>query len=95
MPSRFITIHKARTGDCAPAVIASTASPFKFSAAVLEAVEGGAEELDEFAMVARLAEVTGLECPEQLAGLRDKPVRFTGCCSKDKMEQTVFDMLGV
>lgn len=87
--------YKTRTGDCAPAVIASTASPFKFSAAVLEAVEGGAEELDEFAMVARLAEVTGLECPEQLAGLRDKPVRFTGCCSKDKMEQTVFDMLGV
>ena len=87
--------YKARTGDCDPAVIASTASPFKFSAAVLEAVEGGAEELDEFAMVARLAEVTGLECPEQLAGLRDKPVRFTGCCSKDKMEQTVFDMLGV
>lgn len=87
--------YKARTGDCAPAVIASTASPFKFSAAVLEAVEGGAEDLDEFAMVARLAEVTGLECPEQLAGLRDKPVRFTGCCSKYKMEQTVFDMLGV
>lgn len=87
--------YKARTGDCVPAVIASTASPFKFSAAVLEAVEGGAEDLDEFAMVARLAEVTGLECPEQLAGLRDKPVRFTGCCSKDKMEQTVFDMLGV
>ena len=87
--------YKAASGDATPCVIASTASPFKFSAAVLEAVEGKNEALDEFAMVERLAEVTKKSCPEQLANLRDKAVRFDGCCSKDSMEQVVLDMLGV
>ena len=87
--------YKAKTGDAAPAVIASTASPFKFSAAVLEAVEGKTEGLDEFEMVERLAEVTGKSCPEQLANLRNKAVRFDGCCSKDSMDGVVFNMLGI
>ncbi len=87
--------YKAASGDATPCVIASTASPFKFSAAVLEAVEGKNEALDEFEMVERLAEVTKKSCPEQLVNLRDKAVRFDGCCSKDSMEQVVFDMLGV
>ncbi len=87
--------YKEKTGDTTPAVIASTASPFKFSAAVLEAVAGKTDGLDEFEMVERLAEVTGKSCPEQLANLRDKAVRFDGCCSKDSMDGVVFDMLGI
>ena len=46
-------------------------------------------------MVERLAAVTGKSCPEQLANLRNKAVRFNGCCSKDSMEGVVFDMLGI
>lgn len=87
--------YKERTGDTTPAVIASTASPFKFSAAVLEAVAGKTDGLDEFEMVEKLAEVTGKCCPEQLANLRNKAVRFDGCCSKDSMDGVVFNMLGI
>ncbi len=87
--------YKTRTGDTTPAVIASTASPFKFSAAVLEAVDGKNDGLDEFEMVERLALVTGKSCPEQLANLRNKAVRFDGCCSKDSMDGVVFNMLGI
>ncbi|MBQ2974592.1 MAG: threonine synthase [Clostridia bacterium] len=87
--------YKEHTGDTTPAVIASTASPFKFSAAVLEAVDGKNDGLDEFEMVERLAEVTGKCCPEQLANLRNKAVRFDGCCSKDSMDGVVFNMLGI
>ena len=53
------------------------------------------ERQDEFEMVERLAQVTGESCPEQLANLRDKTVRFSGCCSKDSMDSVVFDMLGI
>lgn len=87
--------YKAQTGDETPTVIASTASPFKFSASVLDAVGGADEGLDEFEMVEKLAEVTKACCPGQLANLRDKKVRFDGCCSKDSMEKVVFDMLGI
>ncbi len=87
--------YRAQTGDETETVIASTASPFKFSRAVLEAVEGKESDLDEFDMVGRLAEITGLECPAPLANLKDKKVRFTGCCSKDNMDEVVFNMLGI
>ncbi len=87
--------YKASTGDKTPTVIASTASPFKFSASVLEAVNGSSDGLDEFEMVEKLAEVTKESCPEQLANLRSKTVRFSDCCSKDSMEKVVLDMLGI
>lgn len=85
------------SGDTTPTVIASTANPFKFSHAVLEAVGGNADGLDEFEMVEHLARVTGKECPKQLANLRDKEVRFNGCCNKDSdsMQKVIFDMLGI
>ncbi len=87
--------YKEKTGDMTPTVIASTASPFKFSRAVLEALEGKPSDLDEFDLVGRLSEITGAECPAPLANLRNKPVRFTGCCEKDDMTSVVFDMLGI
>lgn len=87
--------YRRSTGDETPAVIASTASPFKFSAAVLEAVEGKKSDLDEFDMVSELAKVTGKQCPAPLANLRDKQIRFTGCCEKADMEKAVFDLLGI
>ncbi len=87
--------YRQETGDITPTVIASTASPFKFSAAVLEAVEGKKSGLDEFDMVERLAEVTGLECPAPLAGLKSKKVRFDSCCEVSGMDNVVLDMLKI
>ncbi len=89
--------YREKTGDTTPTVIASTANPFKFSKAVLEAVKGSVQGLDEFSMVERLAEVTGKECPAPLANLRNKAVRFTNCCEKDSdsMKKVIFDMLNI
>ena len=86
--------YKAETGDKTPTVIASTANPFKFSKAVLDAVKPGMSEgMDEFDMVLGLHVETGEECPAQLANLKDKTPRFTGCCKKEDMEKVVFDLL--
>ena len=87
--------YHAATGDCTPTVIAATASPFKFSAAVLEAIDGRQQGLDEFEMVDRLAEITSLECPAPLAGLKDKKIRFSGCCEKSEMEKVVLGMIDI
>lgn len=82
------------TADNTPTVIASTANPFKFSAAVLDAVHPGMTEgMDEFDMVLGLHVETGAECPAQLANLKGKTPRFTNCCKKEDMESVVFDML--
>ena len=49
--------------------------------------------LDEFEMVTALHDETGEVCPPQLANLKGKNPRFTGCCKKEDMEQVVFDLL--
>ena len=88
--------YEAKTGDKTPVVIASTASPFKFSKAVLSAVDKENKEYDdEFATVAALEDVSSLKAPEQLAALKGKEVRFNKVTSKEDMAQVVFDMLGI
>lgn len=85
-----------RTGDKTPVVIASTASPFKFSASVLDAVKcGKIDSEDEFAMVNELSDFTGAEVPVQLASLAGKQPRFTEVCEKNDMTNVVFNMLGI
>ena len=84
------------SGDSTPTVIASTANPYKFSAAVLSAVKGEVPAgADEFRQVELLAEETGEPCPPQLFTLKDKTPRFTDCCNKQDMEAQVYAMLGI
>lgn len=84
------------TGDSTQTVIASTANPYKFSAAVLGAVcDGVPEGTDEFSQVELLRSKTGVECPEQLATLKGKQPRFTDCCYKEDMVDMVYRMLGI
>ena len=84
------------TGDKTESVIASTANPYKFSAAVLKAVEGDIPaDADEFEQVELLKKATGEECPAQLATLKGKTPRFTDCCEKQEMIDMVYRMLGI
>ncbi len=86
----------AKTQDKTPVVIASTASPFKFSKAVLGAVEKEPKAYeDEFSTVAALEELSSLKAPAQLASLKGKAVRFDSVASKEDMAKVVFDMLGI
>ncbi len=85
----------AKTGDTTPVVVASTASPFKFSKAVLSAVEGEKDYADEFSTVNALEDISSLKAPEQLSALKGKEVRFTKVTSKENMADVVFEMLGI
>ncbi len=67
-----------------PVVILSTASPFKFPAAVLEGI-GEKAEGDEFAVMEQLSRLTGIPVPKNLANLREKTVRHKDVIEKDEM----------
>ena len=77
--------YKAVTGDETPTVIASTASPFKFTASVLSAVDASLVKGEEYEMTKTLSEATGVECPVQLTGLENKAVRFSEVIDKADM----------
>ena len=85
-----------KTGDNTPAVIASTASPYKFSKAVLQAVAPNAELPEtEFDMVDMLNEISKTAVPAPLAGLKNKTARFSDVTEVDKMPQYVLGALGI
>ena len=76
--------YVSQTGDNRPMVVLSTASPYKFPAAVLAAV-GGDTSGSEFDQMARLSAMTGVPIPKNLAGLQGKPERHTGVINKEDM----------
>ncbi len=87
--------YKAATGDTTKTVIASTASPYKFSAAVLEALEGKESDIDEYAKVDRIAELSDIPVPSALADLKTKPERFCDVIDKTEQKAYVLKNLGI
>ena len=84
-----------KTGDKTPAVIVSTASPYKFGASVLEAIAGkeAVSGKDDFACCATLSEMTGTHEPDQIAKLPEMEIRHTGVCEKEEMAQAVLNVV--
>ena len=76
--------YVAETGDNAPMVVLSTASPYKFPAAVLSSLED-VPQMDEFRQMERLEEVSGVKIPENLSGLQEKKELHTGVIEKTAM----------
>lgn len=87
--------YKKATGDTTKTVIASTASPYKFSAAVLEAVQDSKSDLDEYDMIDKLAELSKMPVPSALADLRNKPERFNDVIDKAEQKKYVLETLGI
>ncbi len=86
--------YRARTGDATPAVIVSTASPYKFPASVLEAL-GEIAPADPFDALDRLSERTGTPIPAPLSDLRQRKPCFSGCCEKTQLRAAVLQSLGL
>ena len=72
-----------RRGD-APVVVLSTASPYKFPAAVLRAL-GHEPVADEFAVMEQLRDLTGTAIPANLANLQELPVLHKDVIDKEEM----------
>ncbi|MCH5202884.1 MAG: threonine synthase [Oscillospiraceae bacterium] len=84
-----------KTGDKTPVVLASTASPYKFSNAVLEAVAPEAISDNEFEMVEKLNQITGAEIPKPIAELENLEVRFNNVTESKSMPEYVKETLGL
>jgi threonine synthase len=90
-----LQMYRQETGDETPALLTSTASPFKFNRAVLEALGRNPGEKDEFELLQDLARVSGLPVPEKLAELQGLPELHTDVCAQNEMDQVLYRFLGV
>ena len=83
--------YVAATGDNRPMVVLSTASPYKFPAAVLASLEDSGLT-DEFRQMERLEQLTGVAIPENLRGLETKTELHTGVIEKENMLTFVMEL---
>lgn len=86
--------YRQKTGDNRTMVIASTASPYKFSGNVLSSLIDSIPA-DEFETVNALQRLTGVQIPEPIAKLKGADIRFNEIIQKDNLEKAVFDSLGI
>ncbi len=81
------------TDDKTLTVIASTASPYKFTRSVMTALGKNDESLDDFQLADKLSEVSGVEIPEAVTSIRNAEVRHNKVVAKDALADAVRDFL--
>ena len=87
-------LDRPNTGDNTPAVIASTASPYKFPDSVLDAFDCE-KPADPFAEAELLAKLSNTKIPAPITALRTKPVRFENTCAAADMADFVRETVRV
>ena len=88
-------MYKTETGDTTPTVIASTASPYKFTRSVMTAIDPAYDSQEDFALVDKLEELSGVKVPQAIEDIRSAEVLHKTVCEKEEMEAVVKGFLGI
>lgn len=87
--------YKAATKDETPTVIASTASPYKFTRSVMEAIDPAYAKQSDFELVDELNKLSGVKIPQAIEDIRSAKVLHDTVCDKSEMESVVRNILGL
>lgn len=78
-----------KTGDRTKTVIASTASPFKFTRSVMHAIDEKYDSQGDFELVDELSRLSGVKVPRAIEEIRTAPVVHDRQCDVDRMKDVV------
>lgn len=87
--------YVSATKDETPTVIASTASPYKFTRSVMEAIDPKYASQSDFELVDELNKLSGVKVPQAIEDIRSAAVLHDTVCDKSEMEATVRNILGL
>ena len=87
--------YQKEAEDFKKTVVASTASPYKFVKSVMTAIDEKNAEADEFELLGKLQEVSGVEMPQAIKDILEANILHDIECDYDKMEETVRGILGL
>ena len=87
--------YKNDTNDTTKAVIASTASPIKFTRSVMNAVDEKYDSMGDFELVDELSKIGNVKVPNAIEEIRTADVRHNTVCEVDEMESVVKKFLGL
>ena len=87
--------YREETGDNTPSVIASTASPFKFTRSVMNAIDEKYDSMGDFELVDELSKIGKVKVPAAIEEIRNAETRHNTVCEVGKMKDTVRIFLGI
>lgn len=87
--------YTKETGDTTKSVIASTASPFKFTRSVMNAINPKYDSMDDFTLVDELSEIANVNVPNAIEEIRTAEVLYNTVCEVDEMKSVVEKFLGI
>ena len=87
--------YRSLSGDQKAAVVDSTASPYKFSRAVLESLKGEEITADEYRVIEELNKLTSAEVHRGLKGLEEMEIRHNQSCAKKEVKAKIADILNI
>ena len=83
------------TGDNTKTVIASTASPFKFTRSVMDAIDQSYDAMGDFELVDELSKIANVAVPGAIEEIRSAEIVHDNVCEVDEMKQVVKDFLKI
>ena len=86
--------YRKETGDTTKTVIASTASPFKFTRSVMNAIDGKFEAMGDFELVDELSRLAKRAVPKAIEEIRTAPILHNRIASVEEMPDVVLEILG-
>ncbi|MCM1414375.1 MAG: threonine synthase [bacterium] len=87
--------YAADTKDATKTVIASTASPFKFTRSVMHAIDEKYDAMGDFELVDELSRIGNVAVPKAIEEIRTAQVLHDHVCDKSEMKQIVKQFLGI
>lgn len=87
--------YRAKTKDNTVAVIASTASPFKFTRSVMNAIDSKYDEMSDFELIDELSKIAHVRVPNAIEEIRNAEVRHNTVCEVEEMPKVVKEFLGM
>jgi len=85
--------YKKETGDQTKTVLASTASPFKFTRSVMNALSDQYNEMTDFELVDELSKIANVTVPNAIEEIRTAQIVHNHECDVDKMSDVVKEYL--
>ncbi len=83
------------TKDETKAVIASTASPYKFTRSVMNSIDAKYDSMTDFELVDELCKLSGVTVPQAIEEIRTAPVLHNTVCEVNEMCNEVKKFLGI
>ena len=87
--------YKAETKDETKTVIASTASPFKFTRSVMDAIDEKYDSMTDFELVDELSKIANVKVPQAIEDIRSAEVLHKTVCEVDEMPKVVKEFLKI